>query len=68
MAKKTAGERKVQTTGKDIRHARLELPDEDYERLKRVAKSIGLGVAAYIRMAVLKQIRRDEADMGGGET
>jgi hypothetical protein len=31
-------------------------------------QSIGLGVAAYIRMAVLKQIRRDEADMEGGGT
>jgi hypothetical protein len=68
MARKKTGVRKVTNTANAIRHARLELPDEDYERLKRVAKSIGLGVASYIRMAVLKQIRRDEADMeGGGE-
>jgi predicted DNA-binding protein len=65
MAKRKAEEKKVPATAeKDIRHARLELPDEDYERLKRVAKSLGLGVAAYIRQAVMRQLRRDEEEMG----
>lgn len=65
MAKAKAGAKKVQTTeAKDIRHARLELPDEDYERLKKVAKSLGLGVAAYIRQAVARQIRKDEDELG----
>jgi predicted DNA-binding protein len=63
MATKKAGN-KVQATAKDIRHARLELSDDDYERLKRVAKANGLAVAAYIRQAVLRQVRRDEADDG----
>jgi hypothetical protein len=49
-----------------VRHARLELPDGDYERLKRVAKANGLPVAAYIRQAVLRQVRRDESEGEGG--
>jgi predicted DNA-binding protein len=62
---KTSGAKKVQATTKDVRHARLELPDEDYERLKRVSKANGLAVAAYIRQAVLRQVRMDEKDEGG---
>jgi hypothetical protein len=61
MAKKM-GAKKMQAAAKRIRHARLELPDEDYERLRRVARANGLPVAAYIRQAVLKQVRRDEAE------
>lgn len=65
MAKRKNGDKKMPaTTEREIRHARLELPDEDYERLKGVAKSLGLGVAAYIRQAVMRQIRRDEEEMG----
>jgi hypothetical protein len=52
------------TVEKDIRHAGLELPDEDYERLKRVARSLGLGVTAYIRQAVMRQLRKDEGEIG----
>ncbi len=66
MAKKAAGAKKVQATAKDVRHARLELSDEDYTRLKRVASANGLAVAAYIRQAVLKQVRRDESEGEGG--
>jgi predicted DNA-binding protein len=62
MAKKKPGERNMPATASEIRHARIELPDEDYERLKRVAKANGLGVAAYVRQAVLKQVRRDETE------
>jgi predicted DNA-binding protein len=65
MAKKRAGERKMPATAeKVIRHARIELPDEEYERLKSVSKSLGLAVAAYIRQAVMRQLRRDEEEMG----
>lgn len=64
MATKKAG-KKLQATAKDVRHARLELSDEHYERLKSVAKANGLAVAAYIRQAVLKQVRRDEAEGEG---
>ena len=35
MAKKKTGVGEVASTVSEIRHARLELPDEDYERLKR---------------------------------
>jgi hypothetical protein len=57
MAKaKTSGAKKVQATIKDVRHARLELPDEDYERLERVSRANGLAVAAYITQAVLRQV------------
>jgi hypothetical protein len=66
MAKKTTGTAKLQSKGKAIRHARIELDDKDYERLKRVAKSIGLGVAAFIRQAVLRDVRRVEEEMTGG--
>lgn len=63
MAKKKAGGKKVPASVEPtIRHARIELEDADYERLKRVSKFNGLSVAAYIRQAVLKQIRRDEAE------
>ena len=65
MAKKTTGAKKVKTAVKEIRHARLELSDDDYERLKRVAKADGLAVAAYIRQAVLRQVRRDESEGEG---
>jgi predicted DNA-binding protein len=65
MKKTTARAKKMQATVKEIRHARLELPDDDYERLKRVAKANGLPVAAYIRQAVLKQVRRDESEGEG---
>jgi len=66
MAKaKPKGARKVQATAEKIRHARLELSDEDYQRLKRVAKQDGLAVAAYIRQAVLQRIRADEATRSG---
>jgi predicted DNA-binding protein len=63
MAKvKKTGGRKMPAAAQEIRHARVELPDEDYQRLKRVAKANGLPVAAYIRQAVLRQIRRDETE------
>jgi predicted DNA-binding protein len=63
---KATGPKKPKPAAKGIRHARLELDDEDYQRLKRVAKANGLAVAAYIRQAVLKQIRRDESEGEGG--
>lgn len=61
MAKKKAGEDKVPATGEKLtRHARIELPDEDYQRLKSAAERYHLPVAAYIRMAVMERIERDE--------
>jgi len=61
---KGTGPKKPRATVQEVRHARLELEDVDYQRLKRVAKANGLAVAAYIRQAVLRQIRRDETEGG----
>jgi hypothetical protein len=58
---KSGAARKPKSADKPIRHARLEFADEDYQRLKRIAKSNGLAVAAYIRQAVLQRMRRDES-------
>lgn len=43
-----------------IKHARIELTEKDYERLKRVAKLNYISVAAYIRRAVMQRIERGE--------
>jgi len=59
-AKRAGG--KKPAAAKQVRHARIELSPEDYERMRRVAKASGLAMAAYIRQAVLKQIRRDESE------
>jgi hypothetical protein len=68
MAKKKAGATRVQAAAKRpvIRHARIELPDEDYTAVKDVARANGLSVAAYIRMAILQRVRRDRAEAEGG--
>jgi hypothetical protein len=44
-----------------IRFARMELPDPDYQRLKRSADRFHISVAAYIRLAVMERIEADEA-------
>ena len=68
MATKKTAARKVQAAVKKevIRHARIELPDDDYAAVKEVARSNGLSVAAYIRMAILQRVRRDRAESEGG--
>jgi hypothetical protein len=45
-----------------IRHARVELEDPDYQRLQRAARARGLSIAGYIRQAILLQVRRDETE------
>jgi predicted DNA-binding protein len=62
MARKSAESDKVPATTADkgIRHARIELPEDDYQRLKAAADRYHLPVAAYIRMAVMERIERDE--------
>jgi hypothetical protein len=62
MAKKKAGAKPVPATAEEpaIRHARIELPDEDYQRLTAAAKRYRISIAAYIRMAVIERIERDE--------
>jgi len=44
----------------------VELPDDDYTAVKEVARSNGLSVAAYIRMAILQRVCRDRAEAEGG--
>lgn len=64
MAKKKAGaKKKMPATAEEkvVRHARIELPDEDYRRLKQAADRYHISVAAYIRMAVMERIERDES-------
>lgn len=55
-------EAKVSATSTEpiTRHARIELPDGDYQRLKRAADRYHLSVAGYIRMAVVERIEADE--------
>ena len=65
MSRKKAGVGKVPTTQEPaVKHARIELPDGDYQRLKKAAARYRISVAAYIRQAVLKQVERDESRGG----
>ncbi len=66
MAKAKTGAKKMPATAAEptVRHARIELPDEDYQRLKRAADRFRLSVSAYIRMAVIERIESDEATGG----
>ena len=60
MAKKKSGGSKVPVIEPMVRHARIELPDGDYQRLKRAADRVHISVAAYIRQAVMERIEGDE--------
>ena len=62
MAKKKTEPKEVPATAepKTTRHARIELPDDDYQRLKAAADRYHISIAAYIRQAVMKEIERDE--------
>jgi hypothetical protein len=44
--------------------ARIELPSAEMERVRRAAKSIGLGLSAFIRQAVLEKTVDTERRMG----
>lgn len=62
MAKKKAEKPKVVAQAKvdsDVRHIQVQLPVGPYDQGKKVAKSNGLSMAAYVRQAILKQIRAD---------
>jgi hypothetical protein len=67
MAKKKSGGHKVSATAVQeiMRHARIELPDVDYQRLKRAAGRVHISIAAYIRQAVMERIEADERRTGG---
>jgi hypothetical protein len=66
MAKKKAGGKDVQATTPDRRlgkPVRLDLSEEDRALLSRIAKSKGLNMAAYSRMAVLERLRKDKEEL-----
>ncbi len=48
-------------TSSVVKHARIELPEDDYQRLKDAAKRYHISVSAYIRQAVMERIERDES-------
>lgn len=54
--KKVTETEEVQVT----KHARIELPESDYSRLKACADRLRISVAAYIRMSVMERIGKDE--------
>ncbi len=62
MAKKKSEPLPVPATAepKTTRHARIELPDDDYVRLKAAADRYHISIAAYIRQAVMERIEKDE--------
>jgi hypothetical protein len=69
MAKKATGAKNVQTATKPKRRlgraVRLDLSDQDHQRLDRMAKVKGLNMAAYSRMAILERLRTDEEAIEG---
>jgi hypothetical protein len=65
MAKKKATTKVLATTEEKVTsQARLELPAQDMERLRRAARSIGLSLSAFIRQAVLEKAVDVERRMG----
>ncbi len=44
-----------------IRHARADLPDPEYQRLKRCAARERRSIASYIRNAIVDRIAADES-------
>jgi len=67
MAKKKAGvARMTQATAEEAvtRHARIELPDDDYQRLKRAADRVRISFAAYIRPSRHGAYRRRRGTAG----
>jgi hypothetical protein len=46
--------------GTGLRHARIELPDIDFQRLKRASTRVHISLSAYIRQAVMERIEADE--------
>jgi hypothetical protein len=64
MAKKKAMTEMTATTEKRTSQARLELPADDMERVRRAGRSIGLSLSAFIRQAVLEKTVDVEKRMG----
>jgi hypothetical protein len=69
MARKKTEKPKVvgqAKAGSAIRHIQIQLPAGPYEQGKKIASANGLSMAAYVRQAVLKQIREDLEEVRGG--
>jgi hypothetical protein len=63
MARKKAAP-KMPATEEKTSQARLELPADDMDRVRRAGKSIGLSLSAFIRQAVLEKTVDVEKRMG----
>ena len=64
MAKKKGQPKMPATVEEKTSQARLELPSDDMERIRRAARSIGLSLSAFIRQAVLEKAVDVERRMG----
>ncbi len=64
MAKKKANRDMIVTSEERTSQARLELPSQDMERVRRAARSIGLSLSAFIRQAVLEKTVDVDKRMG----
>lgn len=64
MAKKKANRDMIVTSEESTSQARLELPSQDMERVRRAARSIGLSLSAFIRQAVLEKTVDVDKRMG----
>lgn len=67
MAKKKVQPKMPATVEEKTSQARLELPSDDMERVRRAARSIGLSLSAFIRQAVLEKAVDVERRMGRSE-
>lgn len=64
MAKKKARVKPMATaTGEEkaIRHARIEMSDSVHSRVLEQSKRFGLSLSAYLRVALIEKLERDEA-------
>jgi uncharacterized protein (DUF1778 family) len=64
MAKKKVQPKMPATVEEKASQARLELPSDDMERIRRAARIIGLSLSAFIRQAVLEKAVDVERRMG----
>jgi uncharacterized protein (DUF1778 family) len=64
MAKKQVKTQMPATAEEKTSQARIELPTDDMDRVRRAARSIGLSLSAFIRQAVLEKAVDVERRMG----
>jgi hypothetical protein len=61
MAKKRAAKVEAVIVERSGKPVRLDLAEPDFDRLERIARSMGLTKASYARMAVIERMRADES-------